>query len=186
VGGGFPARYPGMEPPALESYMDEIRSAFDNMAVGYTCELWCEPGRALVAEAESVIVKVDGRRGDTLYINDGAFGTLYDAAHCNWVFPARAFTASGEPMEDADLEPFGLYGPTCDSADFLPGPFMLPAGIGEGDYVEIGNVGAYGRVMSGHFNGYGYYDEVLLEDEPMLSMYAASADANKIVAVALP
>ncbi len=98
VGGGFPARYPGMEPPSLETYIDEIRFAFDKMAVGYTCELWCEPGRALAAEAESVIVKVDARRRDTLYINDGAFGTLYDAAHCKWVFPARAYGAAGEPM----------------------------------------------------------------------------------------
>ena len=93
VGGGFPARYPGMEPPSLETYIEEIHAAFDRMAVGYTCQLWCEPGRALAAESESVIVKVDARRKDTLYINDGAFGTLYDAAHCKWVFPTRAFSA---------------------------------------------------------------------------------------------
>jgi ornithine decarboxylase len=174
VGGGFPSRYPGMEPPALDSYMDEIRGAFDQMAVGYTCQLWCEPGRALVAEAESVIVKIDARRGDTLYINDGAFGTLYDAAHCEWVFPARAYSSRGEPINERNLKPFDLYGPTCDSADHLPGPFLLPGGIGEGDFIEIGNIGAYGRVMAGHFNGCGYYDEVILEDEPMLTMYAAA------------
>jgi ornithine decarboxylase len=172
VGGGFPSRYPGMEPPSLESYMDEIRAAFDDMAVGYCCQLWCEPGRALVAESESVIVKVDARRGDTLYINDGAFGTLYDAAHCKWVYPARAYTAKGEPMEVLAFEAFGLYGPTCDSADFLPGPFMLPAAIGEGDYIEFGNIGAYGRVMATHFNGHGHYDKIIFEDEPMLSMYS--------------
>ncbi len=172
VGGGFPARYPGREPPALESYMAEIRAAFDRMAVGYSCQLWCEPGRALVAEAESVIVKVDGRRGDTLYINDGAFGTLYDAAHCKWVFPVQAYSSRGIPLDSHSLAPFGLYGPTCDSADFLPGPFMLPPGIGEGDCIEIGNIGAYGRVMAGHFNGYGYHGEAILTDEPMLSMYA--------------
>lgn len=179
VGGGFPSRYPGMEPPSLESYMDEIRMAFDKMAVGYTCQLWCEPGRALVAEAESLIVKVDARRGDTLYINDGAFGTLYDAAHCKWVFPARAYTAAGEPMADWSTKPFGLYGPTCDSADYLPGPFLLPESIDEGDYVEIGNIGAYGRVMASRFNGYGYYDEVVFEDEPMMSMYAAAVQPEK-------
>ena len=128
--------------------MDEIRSAFDRMAVGYACQLWCEPGRALVAEAELVIVKVDGRRGNTLYVNDGAFGTLYDAAHCKWVFPAQAYSAHGNPLDSHSLAPFGLYGPTCDSADHLPGPFMLPPGIGEGDYIEIGNIGAYGRVMA--------------------------------------
>ncbi len=179
VGGGFPARYPGMEPPALEHYMDEIRSAFDRMAVGYTCQLWCEPGRALVAEAESVIVKVDARRDDTLYINDGAFGTLYDAAHCKWVFPAKAYSPQGIPLDAHSLTPFGLYGPTCDSADYLPGPFMLPCGIGEGDYIEIGNIGAYGRVMAGNFNGYGYYSEAILADEPMLGMYAEEDEESR-------
>jgi ornithine decarboxylase len=182
VGGGFPARYPGMEPPSLETYVDEIRAAFDRMAVGYTCQLWCEPGRALAAEAESVIVKVDARRKDTLYINDGAFGTLYDAAHCKWVFPTRAFSAEGEPVNCRAVKTFDFYGPTCDSADYLPGPFLLPERIGEGNYIEVGNIGAYGRVMASRFNGYGYYDEVILEDEPMLSMYADHSEAEAVLA----
>ncbi len=182
VGGGFPASYPGREPPALDIYMDEIRAAFDKMAVGYACQLWCEPGRALVAEAESVIVKVHGRRGDTLYINDGAFGTLYDAAHCKWIFPTRAFSAAGEPMLGRTMTEFDFYGPTCDSADYLPGPFLLPEEIGEGDYIEIGNIGAYGRVMVSHFNGCGHFDEAVFEDEPMLSVYAEERDALAISA----
>jgi ornithine decarboxylase len=182
VGGGFPARYPGMEPASLETYIEEIRIAFDKMAVGYTCQLWCEPGRALAAEAESVIVKVDSRRKDTLYINDGAFGTLYDAAHCKWVFPTRAFSAAGEPVHCRTVKTFDFYGPTCDSADYLPGPFLLPERIGEGDYIEVGNIGAYGRVMASHFNGFGYYDEVILEDEPLLSMYVGQSEDEAVSA----
>ena len=57
---------------------------------------------------------------------------------------------------------------------------MLPPGIGEGDHIEIGNIGAYGRVMAGHFNGYGYYSEAILKDEPMLSMYADAEDENRV------
>ncbi len=56
---------------------------------------------------------------------------------------------------------------------------MLPPGIGEGDYIEIGNIGAYGRVMAGNFNGYGYYSEAILKDEPMLSMYTDAAVENR-------
>ncbi|MFT4080901.1 type III PLP-dependent enzyme [Rhodomicrobium sp.] len=181
VGGGFPSVYPGREPPALDAYMDEIRDAFDQMLVTYNCELWCEPGRALVAESESVIVRVDSRRGNTLFINDGAFGTLYDAAHCKWVFPTRAFDANGHEMSGRKRE-FDLYGPTCDSADYLEGPFLLPENIDEGDFIEIGNIGAYGRVMASHFNGCGYYDEVVLADEPMLSMYGEDVGATSISA----
>jgi ornithine decarboxylase len=175
IGGGFPARYPHSDPPALASFMEEIVRAADELAVKHSCELLCEPGRALVAEAESVVVRVDARRGDALYINDGAFGTLFDAAYSGFRFPARLVTPDRDKMPSPDAE-FALYGPTCDSSDYLPGPFVLPACVGEGDYLEIGQVGAYGRVLANRFNGFGVFDEVLLTDEPMLSMFDSGED----------
>lgn len=173
VGGGFPSCYPGLEPPVLAAYMDEIQEAFDHLKVGEHCELWAEPGRALVAESESIIVRVDARKDDMLYINDGAFGVLFDATHLKFVYPARKVGA--EDGESA-LTPFALYGPTCDSIDYMPGPFHLPEDTDEGDYLEIGNIGAYGRVMAGRFNGFGHYDEAIVKDEPMLSMYTEDAE----------
>ena len=148
----------------------EIAKAWDELAVKDSCELLCEPGRALVAEAESVIVRVDARRGHALYVNDGAFGTLFDAAYSGFRFPARLIGATGAKVK-GEAE-FSLYGPTCDSSDYLQGPFMLPPSVQEGDYIEIGQIGAYGRVLANRFNGFGEYDEVVLTDEPMLSMYA--------------
>lgn len=174
VGGGFPSAYPGMEPPALSDYMDEIREVFDQIAVGWHCELWAEPGRALVAEAESVIVRVEARKDDTLYINDGSFGVLYDAAHVNFTYPARRVEVHGKSGGAGPVAPFALYGPTCDSVDHMPGPFYLPESIAEGDFIEIGNIGAYGRVMSSRFNGFGHYENVILLDEPLVSMYGDS------------
>ena len=169
IGGGFPSRYPHSDPPDLAAFMAEVVREADELAVKHSCELLCEPGRALVAEAESVIVRVDARRGNALYINDGAFGTLFDAAYSGFRFPAQLVTPSRGSSEP-DTE-FVLYGPTCDSSDFLPGPFVLPACVNEGDYLEIGQVGAYGRVLANRFNGFGVFDEVVLTDEPMLSMY---------------
>ena len=170
IGGGFPSRYPHSDPPELSDYTDEIAKAWDELAVKDGCELLCEPGRALVAEAESVIVRVDARRGNALYVNDGAFGTLFDAAYSRFRFPARLIGAAGAKAR-GEAE-FSLYGPTCDSSDYLQGPFMLPPSVQEGDYIEIGQIGAYGRVLANRFNGFGEYDEVVLTDEPMLSMYA--------------
>jgi ornithine decarboxylase len=170
IGGGFPARYPHSDPPSLDRYMEEIVRAADALAVKHTCELMCEPGRALVAEAEAVIVRVDARRGDMLYINDGAFGALFDAAFSGFRFPVRCVTPGREDLGPAETA-FALFGPTCDSADYLPGPFVLPYAVGEGDYLEIGQVGAYGRVLANRFNGFGEFDEVVLTDEPMLSMF---------------
>jgi ornithine decarboxylase len=177
VGGGFPSRYPGMEPPPLSAYMDEIRNAFDGLKVGWHCELWAEPGRAMVAEAESIVVRVEARKGGTLYVNDGAFGTLYDAAHMKFVFPARRLGLDGEADDVAPESPFALYGPTCDSIDYMPGPFWLPETIAEGDHIEIGNIGAYGRVMGGQFNGFGCYEHAIVQDEPMLTMYHSQESA---------
>jgi ornithine decarboxylase len=178
IGGGFPSRYPHSDPPDLASFMEEILRAADELAVKHSCELLCEPGRALVAEAESVIVRVDARRGNALYVNDGAFGTLFDAAYSGFRFPARLIANGRRKLKP--VTEFALYGPTCDSSDYLPGPFVLPDSVREGDYIEIGQIGAYGRVLANRFNGFGEYDQVILSDEPMLSMYAGAEDVSVI------
>jgi ornithine decarboxylase len=178
IGGGFPSRYPHSDPPELASFMEEILRAADELAVKHSCELLCEPGRALVAEAESVIIRVDARRGNALYVNDGAFGTLFDAAYSGFRFPARLVATSRRKMKP--VAEFALYGPTCDSSDYLPGPFVLPACVREGDYIEIGQIGAYGRVLANRFNGFGEYDEAILTDEPMLSMYAGAEEPSLV------
>jgi ornithine decarboxylase len=173
IGGGFPARYPDSDPAPMQDFLDTILAGVAELPVKENIKLMCEPGRALVAEAESLIVRVDARRGNNLYINDGGYGMLFDAAHLGFIFPARIVSRDVDPGEA--LAPFELWGPTCDSIDYMKGPFMLPASTAEGDYLEIGNMGAYGRAIAGHFNGYGEYDEVILQDEPMLTMYEAEA-----------
>ncbi len=169
VGGGFPSSYPDSEPAPLSSFIETINAGIESLPVRENIRIMCEPGRALVAEAESLIVRVDARRGDDLFINDGAYGTLYDAAHLGWIFPTRL--VGHEPVPGEPMVPYAFYGPTCDSIDFMKGPFVLPASIREGDYIEIGNIGAYGRAIGGRFNGYGSYEDVILLDEPMMSVY---------------
>ena len=172
VGGGFPSVYPGMEPPPLEDYFRLIDRTYDSLPVSYSAELWCEPGRALCAEYNSLIVKVERRRGRDLYINDGAYGALFDAAHVGWRFPVKAFDGHGnDNHDDTVTEPFSFYGPTCDDMDHMDGPFDLPAGIGTGDYIEIGMLGAYGAAMKTAFNGFGQAEVREVTDEPMASQY---------------
>jgi ornithine decarboxylase len=168
VGGGFPSVYPGMEPPALDAYFELIHRAFEDLPVSYSSELWCEPGRALCAEYASLLVRVEKRRGDTLYINDGAYGTLFDAAHLGWRFPVRLVREGGSGAKDMA---FSFYGPTCDDLDHMAGPFHLPADTQAGDYVEIGMLGAYGCAMRSQFNGFGAVETHAVEDEPMASLY---------------
>ena len=169
VGGGFPSSYPGMEPPPLERYFETIHRAFESLPISYSAELWAEPGRALCAEYSSVVVRVEKRRGNELYINDGAYGALFDAAHIGWRFPV---TLLREPQSTVRDHPFSFYGPTCDDLDHMAGPFLLPADITAGDYIEIGMLGAYGSAMRTAFNGFGSDETVIVEDEPMVSLYA--------------
>ena len=172
IGGGFPSVYPGMVPPALNEYMDVIDRAFNEMKVHEETRLWAEPGRALVAESTSVLTKVELRKNDALYLNDGSYGNLFDATHAKWPFPVRLIRPNaGDDMSEESLKPFRFYGPTCDSIDSMPGPFWLPADIGDGDYVEIGMLGAYGVAMGTRFNGYGDTETVFLEDAPMASLF---------------
>ena len=176
IGGGFPSRYPDSDPAPLQDFMDAILASIETMPVKENIKLMCEPGRALVAEAESLIVRVDARRGNQLYINDGSYGMLFDAAHLGFIFPTRIV---GREVDAAEpLVPFEFWGPTCDCIDYMKGPFLLPGSVAEGDYIEIGNMGAYARAIAGKFNGYGEYDEVILFDDPLLTMYGAeSAEA---------
>ena len=168
VGGGFPSSYPGMEPPPLEHFFETIHRAFESLPVSYSSELWCEPGRALCAEYSSIIVRVEKRRGTELYINDGAYGALFDAAHIGWRFPVELLR---EPDSRAKDMEFSFYGPTCDDMDYMAGPFLLPADIQAGDYIEIGMLGAYGSAMRTAFNGFGSDETVIVTDEPMVSLY---------------
>jgi ornithine decarboxylase len=168
VGGGFPSVYPGMEPPALETYFSVIHTGFEALPISYSAELWCEPGRALCAEYASVLVRVEKRRGDELYINDGAYGALFDAAHIGWRYPVRLLRDEPSRVRPAN---FSFYGPTCDDLDRMAGPFELPADVGPGDYIEIGMLGAYGCAMRTGFNGFGAVSSEIVDDEPMASLY---------------
>jgi len=177
VGGGFPSVYANMAPPALLDYMQEIVSGFDQLPASDKCELWAEPGRALVAEAGATVARVELRRNDRLYLNDGTHGGLFDAGTPGFVFPVRGVRPRGR--FSTKLVPYTLYGPTCDGLDYMKGPFHLPADIREGDYVEIGNTGAYGSCLRTGFNGYGVHDQALLKDEPIMTMYGDRAGRGR-------
>ncbi len=170
VGGGFPSVYPGMIPPPLTDYFDAIHEEFHKIDGSKDMTLLSEPGRAIVAESTSVVVRVELRKGNTLYINDGAYGCLFDAGTPKFIFPVRLLRDVAP--DTSDMVPYSFYGPTCDSLDFMKGPFYLPKDVKEGDYIEIGQIGAYGRTLATGFNGF-FHEEGVVEvsDAPLLSMY---------------
>ena len=169
VGGGFPTIYPDLVPQPMQSYFDEIKKGFKNLKLQKLPEIICEPGRSLVAESGSTIVRVNLRKKQKLYINDGTYGTLFDAGTPNIVYPSRVIK-NGRVISKK-LTSFDFYGPTCDSMDYMKGPFILPNNIKENDYIELGQLGAYGLTFRTQFNGF-YSDQIFeVEDDPIMTMY---------------
>jgi len=182
VGGGFPTIYPDLIPQSLDNYFDEIKKSLENLKIDNLPEIICEPGRALVAESGSTIVRVNLRKKQKLYINDGTYGTLFDAGTPNIVFPSKMIKESSNKIISKKLTAFDFYGPTCDSLDYMKGPFLLPNNIKENDYIELGQLGAYGLTFRTEFNGF-YSNEIYeVEDSPIMSLYTKEANKATLVA----
>ncbi len=180
VGGGFPTIYPDLIPQSLDAYFNEIKKALNNLKLDKLPEIICEPGRAIVAESGSTIVRVDLRKKQKLYINDGTYGTLFDAGVPNIVYPSKMITDGR--IISKKLTSFDFYGPTCDSMDYMKGPFILPNNIKEKDYIELGQLGAYGLTFRTNFNGF-YSDDIYeVEDNPIMTMYDKEANKEFLVA----
>ena len=166
----------------MENYFNEIKKSLENLKLKNLPEIICEPGRALVAESGSTIVKVNLRKKQKLYINDGTYGTLFDAGTPNIVFPSKVIKENTNKIISKKLTAFDFFGPTCDSMDYMKGPFLLPNNIKENDYIELGQLGAYGLTFRTKFNGY-YSDEIYeVEDQPILTMYDKVSNKATLVA----
>ena len=180
VGGGFPSIYPDLNPEPIDNYLEEIKKSLKNLKLSKLPEIICEPGRAIVAESGSTIVKVILRKKQNLYINDGTYGSLFDAGVPNFVLPTKMIT-NGR-VQSKKLTSFSFFGPTCDSLDYMKGPFLLPNNIKEGDYIELGQLGAYGLTFRTKFNGF-YSNEIFeLNDKPIMSLYENTNKVDYLVA----
>ena len=182
VGGGFPTIYPDLIPQNLMEYFIQIQKSLENLNIKKMPKIICEPGRALVAESGSTIVRVNLRKKQKLYINDGTYGTLFDAGTPNIVFPSKMIKETSNKKISKKLTAFDFFGPTCDSMDYMKGPFLLPNNIKENDYIELGQLGGYGLTFRTQFNGF-FSDKIYeVEDKPILTMY--DKDINRATLVA--
>ena len=180
IGGGFPTIYPDLVPQSLENYFEEIKNSLAKLKFDKMPEILCEPGRAIVAESGSTIVKVNLRKKQKLYINDGTYGTLFDGGVPNIVFPTRLIT-NGR-LVSKKLTSFDFFGPTCDSMDYMKGPFLLPNNVKENDYIELGQLGAYGLTFRTQFNGFFSNEIYEVDDNPIMSLYSQETKNQFLVA----
>ena len=161
IGGGFPGEYLGIKKQPLTKYFKVIKNEFLKKFKNSKTKLLSEPGRVLVSNSMSLVVRVDLRKKNILYINDGTHSFLHDAGKHNFVYPVKIF----KKQKKSKLKSFSFYGPTCDSNDFMKGPFLLPEFTSEGDYLEIEEMGAYSLSMKNNFNGFFSKPKIFIEEE---------------------
>jgi len=165
VGGGFPAELNTADPvPPVTAFTEAIaRAVTENHLDGL--ELLCEVGRGLVACAGSLIVRVEGRKDDLLYLNDGTYGGLFEAGgSIGLPYPARLIRREANTT-GGPVKAFRFAGPTCDSVDMMKGPFMLPDDVQVGDWIRLDQLGAYGEVSRTDFNGFGAVQKIIVQQE---------------------
>ncbi len=168
VGGGFPAIYEDDHPPELSAYFDAIHQAFDQSRLRRDCVLMCEPGRALVASGCTLLAQIQLRKDNKLYINDGIYQSLSETLMGKMKLPARLINPSRSITDE--YQDFTILGPTCDNLDILPAPFYLPVDADEGDWIEIGQTGAYSNSAATRFNGFFPETFVSVDAPPLLPL----------------
>ena len=165
LGGGLGiVERPGQQPldtVALDQSLITIKSEFPNL------EFWLEPGRFLVAQAGVILAKVTQlkQKGDTQFIGIEAgmnflirpslYGSYHEIVNLTKLGQQRAMIAH-------------IVGPICESGDTLGFSRFLPK-TEEGDVLLIANTGAYGFVMSSHYNLRAPQQESWLEDAQISS-----------------
>lgn len=154
VGGGFPSHYNGINAPDLECYFETIRNAVRRAFGETVVRLECEPGRALVAGAGTLVTMVKQVRPETmeLYLDDGIYGGLMEFHQFPKLEPVYECTPKRPANEFSD---WTVYGPTCDPVDVLPKKLRLPTSVEAGDTIQFSGTGAYSQATATRFNGYG-------------------------------
>ncbi len=164
VGGGFPVTYAGPPAPPLSAFVNAVNEGLAMLDLPADAEILAEPGRALVAEASTLITRIQLRKDGRLYINDGIYGSLSEAKLARIPLPARLIRPEGSVASDRGA--FELAGATCDSLDILPDSVTLPVDAEEGDWIAIDTLGAYSTALATDFNGCKPTTFVEVADEP--------------------
>lgn len=165
VGGGFPYKYATLTPPPLSEYFDTIEKAVKASGLPEDCDIYCEPGRGLSANAQSLLLQIIMIKDNQLYLNDGRYGSLSEVEFSGDLvrYPYRHISCGG--IRANETSRFGVFGPTCDTMDVLDMQFELPTDCQVGDWIEIGTLGAYSNAVSTQFNGFSTDNWMLVSDE---------------------
>lgn len=167
IGGGLGVTYNDETPPSPYEYMAAVIERLKNIDVS----IYCEPGRAMVANAGVLLTKVlylkeTGERN--FAIVDGSMSDLIrPALYDSWmnIVPALKRPAS-DALSGSDSNGNLLYdvvGPVCESDDYLGKDRYL--NIREGDVLAVRGAGAYGSSMASNYNSRPLCAEILVDGD---------------------
>jgi ornithine decarboxylase len=172
LGGGLPVTY--LESAlSLKTVCESINQSIASLSLPSDCAISVEPGRAIAANAGTIITTVLGVavRGQEnwAYLDAGIYHGLFEAAESAGGFRLPVLT------ENKAIAAYRYYlgGPSCDSFDVLSYQYHLPE-LRSGDRLAFQLAGAYSNVLSTEFNGFPsptryYLNDLLTEgaiDEP--------------------
>jgi diaminopimelate decarboxylase len=150
IGGGFSvpyaqagerARYPklrGELEAALDVHFPRWREGTPRLAV--------ESGRYLSGDSGTLVARVSNvkvSRGKKFVILDAGINTFGGMSGLGRLLPVTVHVDTA-----AETEKASLVGPLCTPGDVLGRQIEVPAGLGPGDLVRVGNTGAYGPTSS--------------------------------------
>jgi diaminopimelate decarboxylase/aspartate kinase len=159
LGGGLGvpdrAGQPSLDVQLLDQLLGEIKTTLP-------LDLWLEPGRYLVAQSGVLLARVTQVKSKGQYhylgletgMNSLIRPALYGAYH-----DIVNLTRLDQPARQR----YSVVGPICESGDILGESRFLPESA-EGDIILIANAGAYGRVMSSHYNRRAPAPELIFEE----------------------
>jgi len=117
---------------------------------GRDVEIWLEPGRYLAAECGILLTRVTQLKTKGQYhylgVNTGMNALIRPA-----LYGAYHDILNLSRLHQAAERIYRVVGPICESGDVIGESRLLPL-ASEGDIMLIANTGAYGRVMSSHYN----------------------------------
>jgi diaminopimelate decarboxylase len=157
---GIPYRRDNNAPPLPLEYGQVIRDTVGDLG----CEIEIEPGRNIVGNAGILLAQViylkEGEGRDFLIVdaamNDLLRPAMYGAHH--------DIVTVSESAPGAEVRPFDVVGPVCESGDTFQKGTQLPA-LSAGDLVAFRSAGAYGAVMASEYNSRPLVPEVLVKDD---------------------
>jgi diaminopimelate decarboxylase len=152
LGGGFGVAYKEDRSRLdLHSLGVDLSRRFESLSKrrGRAVRLMIEPGRALVARAGTLLMKVVSvkQRGGRRYVGvDSTVGNIVVESVYHSYHRIEALAPRGEPLEI----PTDVCGNTTHSRDYLGRSCRLPE-LAPGDILALCDAGAYGYAMSSHF-----------------------------------